>query len=278
MAESILKRLRAEGAFMHSVEARIAKLILADPTSFCNLSLSAAARMADASQGSLVNFANKYAHGGFPALKLAITAAYVAEGVPAAEKSVGEALRNTVKGAEEAFSNTLSLNDENTLRRVAERIRKAKKVEIYGIFRSAVVATDFYYQLLQLNVPATFVSDVLTCAASASLLRRGSLVVAISSSGQTKDVLDAVSLAKANGVPIVGITGHRDSPLARLSDDVLVSAHSGRNDTVDSTEVRLSQLVLTDAICSYLRDRLDAEGKRSYSGMTEILNSHSVKD
>ncbi|MBO7150771.1 MAG: MurR/RpiR family transcriptional regulator [Clostridia bacterium] len=278
MAESILKRLRAEGAFMRPVEARIAKLILADPASFCTLSLGAAARMADASQGSLVNFANKYAHGGFPALKLAVTAAYAAEGIPMAEDSMGAVLRKTVKGAEEAFHNTLSLNNEDTLRRVAERVRKAKKVEIYGIFRSAVVATDFYYQLLQLGVPATFVSDVLTCAASASLLRRGSLVIAISSSGQTKDVLDAVSLAKENGVPVVGITANGDSPLARLSDDVLIAAHSGRSDTVDNTEVRLSQLALTDAICSYLRDRLDAESKQSYSNMTEILNSHSVKD
>jgi len=187
-------------------------------------------------------------------------------------------LQKTTESIGDALKNTSVLNDEETLRTVGDLILGAKKVEIYGIFRSAVVATDFYFQLIQLGIPATFVSDVLTCAVSASMLGEGSLVIAISSSGQTQDVIDAVRLAKANGVPVITITAHKASPLAQLADRVLIAAPSGNARSANANEVRLSQLALTDALCSYLRTRLDADGNNRYFKMNEILSSHNVKD
>ena len=280
MENNLLRRIKADWEFMSGVEGRIARLILSEPLDFTSLSLARAAEAANVSQGSVVNFATKYAGGGFPALKLAVAAACAERRAfsVAEEGTQGAVFRRTVENAEEALRNTLSLNTEETLMRVAERIRKAKKVEIYGVFRSAVVATDFYYQLLQLGVPANFVSDVLTCAVSASLLREDSLVIAISSSGQTKDIIDAVTLAKAGGVPVVAITAHGASPLARLSDEVLIAAPCGNTVSASAVEIRLSQLAITDALCAHLCGKLDAEGKKDYFKMSEILNSHNVKD
>ena len=281
MEKNLLRRIKADLEFMSGVERKIARLILSEPLDFTSLSLAKAARMADVSQGSVVNFAVKYADGGFPALKLAVATAYAESRTFSVAEDNGAPKKvfcRTVENAEEALRNTLSLNTEEALERVAERIRRAKKVEIYGVFRSAVVATDFYYQLLQLGVPANFVSDVLTCAVSASLLREDSLVVAISSSGQTKDVIDAVKLAKAGGVPVVAITAHGTSPLARLSDEVLIAAPCGNTVSAAAAEIRLSQLAITDALCAHLCGKLDAEGKRDYFKMSEILSSHNVKD
>ena len=187
-------------------------------------------------------------------------------------------MKITVDNVNEALSNTLATNEENTLMSVAELIMSAKKVEIYGIFRSAVVATDFYYQLLQLGIPATFVSDVLTCAVSASMLGEGSLVIAISSSGQTQDIINAVKLAKCNNVPVVCITAHKNSPLAKLSDEVLIAAPSGNSLTSSETEIRTAQLTITDAICTFLQTKFDKTGEKNYFKMSEILNSHNVKD
>ena len=155
---------------------------------------------------------------------------------------------------------------------------KAKKVEIYGVYRSAVVATDFYYQLLTLGIPAVFVSDVLTASVSASLLDADSLVVAVSASGKTKDVLDAVKIAKSKNVPVISLTNHKDSPLAQLSDEVLIASASGDTLMGLASEIRLSQLALTDALCAYLRTRIDEQSKRQYFELREIINSHSVND
>ena len=283
MKKTFLRELRAELDFMSTVEKRIAEVILSDPKGVISYNLSELSEKASVSQGSIINFAGKFSGGGFPTLKMKVAAAIADEDEkPFSNVSGSDTMTDiytkTADNVYDALKNTAVMNDTDTLEEVCQMILSAKKVEIYGVFRSAVVATDFYYQLLPLGIPASFVSDVLTCAVSASMLGGDSLVIAVSSSGQTQDVIDAVRLAKANGVPVVAITSNRGSPLAGLSDKVLIAAPSGNSLSTSPPEIRMSQLALTDAICSYIRSKLDSDGNKTYFKMNEILSSHNVRD
>ena len=283
METKLLHKLRSTAEFMSNAERKIAGVILADPERFTKYTLGELSRVSGASQGSIVNFAKKYSGGGFPDLKLAVATALSGEsGHPfslvESNDSMKAVLRKTADGIDRALRNTVALNGNEDLERACSLILGAKKVEIYGVFRSAVVATDMYYQLIQLGLNANFVSDVLTCAVSASLLERDSAVVAISSSGQTRDVIDAVKLAKKNGVPIVAITAHKESPLAKLSDVVLKACPAGNALSENANQVRISQLAIVDALVSELRSRTDADGSGRYFKVGEILGMHNVKD
>ena len=281
--ENLLGELQASFAFLSHAERKIAQVLLKDPERFIGCSLRELSALADVSQGSIVNFAGKYAHGGFPHLKLRVAASLGGFREPPfnvveSSDSVKAALTKTDRNLCAALRGTEILNDEATLSRAAERILSAGKVEIYGVFRSALVAADLCYQLLQLGISASYVSDVLTCAVSASMLPGDSLVIAISSSGRTKDILDAVKLAKHGGVPILSITGNKNSPLAALSDEVLVASSSGSSRTGQQSEIRFSQLALCDALCAYLQNILDRNGKKRFFKLETILNSHNVED
>jgi len=116
------------------------------------------------------------------------------------------------------------------------------------------------------------------CAVSASMLNENSLVIAISSTGSTKEIIDAVELAKNNNVPIVGITCNKFSPLAELSDYVLLTASSGITISDRGNEIRLSQLFITDALCSYIRSVIDKSGQNIYYKLQKIISSHSIVD
>ena len=82
------------------------------------------------------------------------------------------------------------------------------------------------------------------CAVSASMLDENSLVIAISDSGATREILDAVTIARKNRVAAICLTTNRHSPLARMCDDVLITASSGMNISERSEEVRLSQYLI----------------------------------
>ena len=283
MRSNLLREIKSNLEFMSSVERKIADTILLDPKKVTSRSLSEFSKIANVSQGSIINFANKFCGGGFSALKIEIASslAQVADKPFSPAKnsdSMEEILRKTSKDIGDALDNTCALNNSAALNDVVNMILEAKKVEIYGIFRSAVVATDFYYQIIQLGVPATFVSDVLTCALSASMLDSDSLVIAISSSGETQDIIDAVNLAKANNVPVICITSNKVSPLAKISDKVLIAAPSGNSVSANASEIRISQLALTDAICSYLRSRIEGYGRTNYFKLNGILSMHNVRD
>ena len=283
MESKLLRELQSNIEYMSTVERKIAEKILSDPKKATLSSLAELADAADVSQGSIVNFANKFCGSGFSAMKLEIAASLTqSTSQPFSSIDCGDSLdkilQKTTQSIGHALENTSAINDSETLTSAAEMILKAKKVEIYGVFRSAVVATDLYYQVIQLGVPATFVSDVLTCALSASMLDEDSLVVAISGSGETQDVIDAVKLAKENNVSVICITAHKNSHLAKLSDVVLVAAPSGIALSANDNEIRLSQLAITDAICSYIRMKLDNDAKKRYFKFKSILGMHNVRD
>jgi len=283
MKSNLIRELKAGREYMSTVEQRIVETLLADPKRFVTYTLGELSQAAQVSQGSIVNFANKFCGGGFPALKMEVAKATMHEGekpfsVVTEDDSLCEIFRKTADNVSEALHNTTIQNSEEALRAVCDRILAAKKIEIYGFFRSAAVATDLSFQLLQLGVPANFVGDVFTCAVSATMLHPDDLVIAVSSSGQTQELIHAVSLAKDNGVPVVSITAHKHSPLARLSNEILVASPSGNSLSANASEIRLAQLTLGDAICAYLRTRIDADGNLRYFKIREILNSHNVKD
>ncbi len=278
--KSIINELKTNVSYMSAKEKKICELILLSPSDFLNYNLKEVATKAGVSQGSVINFSNKYAGGGFPKLKLVIASSISSTQEFINEKkddgSILSMLKETGENYFDAIKNTLSLSNEDDLKTVGTLILKAKKVQIYGIYRSAIVANDFNNQLLQLGIHASYVSDVLTCAVSASMLDKNSLIIAISSSGKTQDVIEAVKIAKQNGVKAVAITADKNSKLATLCDVVLLSSPSGNSALSAQTEIRISQLAIVDALCSFVR-RKTGDAKK-YFEIEEILSMHNVKD
>ena len=270
---NLISQLKSDMKFFSSAERKLVNVILDEPLKFTKLTLTEASRIANVSQGSIINFSKKYSGGGFPILKLKI-AECLGKGENNDTFINGGVLSQTVDGVKKSYDLTSQVNSEKSIEIVADKISKAKKIEIYGIFRSAAVAMDFYFQLIELGVPATFVNDVLTCAISASTLDENSLVIAISSSGRTKDVIDAVKNAKEKGASVACITSNKNSPLAKISDYTLIATSINSSET----EVRSSQLVITDAICTYLRNNMDYSDREKYIKVKEILRSHSIND
>ena len=280
---NLISELMVNRDYLSPVEQKLADVILKDPKKFITYSISELAEIAGVSQGSINNFAKKLVGTGFAGLKLLL-----AQQLPKrAEKQFnlagpGDEIKDILaKNRAEmatAFQNTIDINSEQTLQRVVDLILRAKRIEIYGIYRSSIVAMDLYYQLLQLGLSASFVSDVLMCQISAARLEEEDLVIAISSSGRTKDILDTVKVAKANRVPVVCITSDREAPLVKLSDEALFSVSSGNSISNRMDEIRLAQMFLTDSLSSYIRYKIDETGEKRYFKVAEMISAHSVYD
>lgn len=124
---NLLSELQASFAFLSHAERKIAGVLLKDPERFIGCSLRELSALADVSQGSIVNFAGKYAHGGFPHLKLRVAASLGGFREPPfnvveSNDSVKAALIKTDRNLCAALRGTEILNDETVLSRAAERI------------------------------------------------------------------------------------------------------------------------------------------------------------
>ena len=73
---------------------------------------------------------------------------------------------------------------------------------------------------------STCVTDSHMMLMNSSIITEEDLVIGISISGETIDILQAVRLAKLRGVSIIGLTAFSESELAKLSDVYLLAYNS----------------------------------------------------
>lgn len=282
MTKNIFAQLRSSYGYLTRVERTLADLILDQPQRFVDLTMAALAAELGISQGSINNFSKKFSPGGFSVLKIKVASQLSTHGEeePAAVDvhNVKDAMRRKMDRLSAVFSRALDINEEQTLQSVVRRILSARKIAIYGVFHSGITARDFCYRLIQLGIPATFVEDTLMCAVSASMLDETALVIAVSSSGRTSDIINAVEIAKKNKVPVVCLTSNPFSPLAKLSDEVLLSAVDADGDMERVGDVRMAQLFVIDTLCFYLYSVMEPGDRRHWDELYKIINSHSIED
>ena len=95
------------------------------------------------------------------------------------------------------------------------------RVHVTGVGKPEHLARYGAALLASTGTPAQFLHATETVHGSAGQLVSGDVVIAISNSGTTGELLAAVSTLKALGARIIAITGGLDSPLARAADVVL---------------------------------------------------------
>jgi len=92
-----------------------------------------------------------------------------------------------------------------------------RKILAVGSGRSGFVGKSFALRLMHLGFDVYVAGETITPA-----LREGDLVVAISGSGTTRTVVTQAEVAKEIGAKVLAITSHPESPLAQISDFVVV--------------------------------------------------------
>ena len=75
----------------------------------------------------------------------------------------------------------------------------------------------------------------------AGLANKGDLLIAISTSGKSPNVLKAANKARELGCRVIGLTGETDEPLRSLC-DICVSIPSGRTSRVQEAHITIGHL------------------------------------
>ena len=137
------------------------------------------------------------------------------------------------------------------VRCAAEAIRAAEaeagRVQVTGIGKSEHVARYGAALLSSTGTPAAFLHATEATHGSVGQVRPADVVIALSNSGQTPELLDAVEALAGFGARIVAVTGERESALARRADCVLsarVAREGGPLELAPRASVLAQTLVL----------------------------------
>jgi RpiR family carbohydrate utilization transcriptional regulator len=123
----------------------------------------------------------------------------------------------------------------------------AKRIVFLGYATSASIASYAFFRFTDLGFNCHFSTDSHVNATLLAQLHPGDIVLAISHSGETRDI--TLPLEKLHGgVPIIAITGYEQSTLCRLAQISLVTLSDETNYRTDAMTSRIVQMTIVDSL------------------------------
>ncbi|QLK61047.1 SIS domain-containing protein [Enterobacteriaceae bacterium Kacie_13] len=261
---NLQSRLAALQGSFSQAEQRVITLILSDPPGVARLSVTELAKRAATSTATVVRASRRLGFEGYPALRLAL-AAELPHNAPAAEPlvaDIGEGdtpkqiLQKLLAFEVEGASATAQLLSGEALEQAVSVLTQARRIDVYGAGASALVAQDFCQKLRRIGVIAQTYGSTDESLVSACQLSTADVALAISHSGETTGVLDALIQAKSAGAKTLAITAGGRSPLARKADVVLLTSGRELGFRAAAMASRTSQLLIIDCLYIGIAQRL----------------------
>lgn len=254
---SVKERISAYGPQMPASLAKVAEVLLDDPRAPLDLSITELAERAGTSISSITRFCRAIGYTGYAALRVG-AAEELGSGKADTvwENNIGrtfkpddspdEAKRVLLNDRIVSLQTTAGLLDTKAVSRAADKISRARHVDVYGVSGSALTAGEIHSRFYRMGVNIHAWDDVHNGVASAAILDSDCVAIAVSHTGRTEETIEMMARAKAAGAYCVVITGSVGSPLGKMADDVLfAAAHEGYMQPTDLTS-RHCQLLVVD--------------------------------
>ncbi len=258
---------------------RIADFVLAQPQDIVGMSVTEIAEAVEVSEGSIINFCRSIGLSGFQQLKLSLAqelvqpVQFIHEDLEPGDE-VDAICRKVFHSGIQALRDTMSVLDPVTLTAAMETLRKAKRIEIYGIGSSAPIAEDAHYRMMRIGLDAKVVVDSHIQAISASRCNPEVAVLTVSHTGATHETVAATRLAKEAGAKTIVITNFARSPIQAYADIVLFTMARETQFRTEAMASRIAQLCVVDALIAALAM---ADYDRSTTTLKETFDVLSIK-
>ena len=245
-------------AIKHSLsasESKLATFTLDSPNAVRDLSSQELANVVGVSQSSVVKFAQKLGYKGYPAFKLAVIDSLNKEapntqlhGKITLNDGFEQMADKLLSSKISVLNETRNLNEIVEFERAVELIKNAKRVLICGVGGSALVSKDFSYKLQKLGMTALAEPDGHVQLAIAATFSEADVVVAISESGATREIVNVVSEARDNHSKIISITKYGSTPVSDCADVKLYSVAEEASARLSSILARTAQELIIDML------------------------------
>lgn len=252
-----LEKMKTLLPTLSPADRQITQFLMEYPQELRVMSSSELAKAIGVGQSTIVKFSQKIGYRGYSDMKLNLYennltyqsgANQIIHGSITRSDSITLVMEKLLASKYEALERTVLLNEGDSLHRAASALHMAGKIQIAGVGASSLVAKDLAYKLMKIGHSVSAEHDAHVQIANASTLREGDVLVALSYSGRSNEVLKVAKLARNKGVQVITISQLVPTPLDKLADIKLVTAADEERIRSSSITARDSQLLLTDLL------------------------------
>jgi DNA-binding MurR/RpiR family transcriptional regulator len=259
LADNPLLRIRAILPETTTAERRVAESILADPSVAVQRNIIELALLCDTSTATVVRLCRRAGYAGYRPLRLALAAAAgraasrhgdnhrLGSDIDPSDPP-GVIVRKLSYAAVRALEDTAESIDPARLQRAAQRLAKARTISIYGLGASRLAAQDLQQKLSRIRRCAQLIEDAHHATAASALLRPGDVVVGISNSGNTAEVVEFARAAAQAGADVIALTNYPNSSLAVAATITLTTSADEGQFRPGAMASRIAQSLLIDSL------------------------------
>ncbi|MFD5424241.1 MurR/RpiR family transcriptional regulator [Streptomyces sp. NPDC127084] len=255
---ALAAKVRTLAASMTRSMRAVAEAVAGDPAGCAALTVTALAARTGTSEATVVRTARLLGYPGYRDLRLALAgiAAQQQSGrAPAvtADIAVDDPLADVVAklahDEQQTLADTAAGLDTAQLAAAVGALAGARRVDVYGVGASGLVAQDLAQKLLRIGLIAHAHSDPHLAVTNAVQLRGGDVAVAISHSGSTGDIIEPLRVAFDHGATTIAITCRPDGPVAQYADHILTTSTARESELRPAAmSSRTSQLLVVDCL------------------------------
>lgn len=284
----LLLRIQERYANLRKSERIVADYLREQAGNRLNLSITELARLLGVSEATISRVSRALGYQGYPDMKLSL-----AEGagnwntfsnIPVEIDDADSLVATSGKLALLLAANlqgTQRLLDAGRLERAVAALKSARKVVFVGVGGAAAMCDEAAHLFMKAGLEVASYRDGYTQIIAAANMTGGCVMIGISHTGTTRNVADALQLARENGALTIAITSDGASPVARAAEIVLTTWNSSTPSVPlygDFLEGRISQLFLIDLLYVGLLFEASAETSRSLKVTANALETFYLRN
>jgi RpiR family transcriptional regulator, carbohydrate utilization regulator len=275
-------RIRAIYSRLSEKERSIANLILNDPERIIHSTISEIAEDLGVADATVFRFCKRIGFKGYQAMKITIASELSSPIINDIHEKITEdddektIVTKVFKSNIRTLEDTLQVIDMDQFKLAVNALVTAKKTYFYGLGGSGAIAMDAHHKFIRSGLLTNCYTDSHLQIISASQLTDKDVAVGISHSGASRDIIEALDVAKTNGATTIGITHFASTPLSKMADITLFTVSEETEFRSEALASRLAQLSIIDALYVNVSVKLNNQMKTSIQKIRKVIKAKRI--
>ncbi|MDC0695935.1 MurR/RpiR family transcriptional regulator [Klebsiella pasteurii] len=269
---NLLISIRNGASGLSPILEKVGRFITENPDFVMRHTISELADSIDTSEGSITRFCRAFGFKGFSDFRTAL----------AMEQGAARSEDSASNESEEVAPVLASIRDSNAivdsqeLKAAADWLNTLNSIAIYAVGTAVPVALFLQMNLINMGKAASFIDRSYPAAMPLLADSQKTGIIVVHSEQASADMMQALSLAKQQGVKILSLTRGTFAPLARLSDWNLQAAVALQGEGESGFAEIAGAMMVADRILSALEEQDERYAEYRKAHQKRIFSIESV--
>lgn len=160
--------------------------------------------------------------------------------------------KNVLNTYQELLNKSYSLIDEQQMKRIVDILSEKRRIYVYGKGSSGLVGEEMKIRFMRIGINLEAITDSHIMKMHCVLLNRKCVVIGISISGSTKEVISSLFAAKQCGATVILITSRKEKNFINFCDEIVLCAVKENLEKGKAISPQFPILVMVDILFSHI--------------------------